>query len=180
MNEKEKLIEAIQSLNWYHVNTNTGRLVYGSNDSYTSYLRYSDVIKAVNNVISQDEGAWMLKQKARMCKSFFACNGCPLYPSASDESCEEKIINHHHEAAEIIRKWAAEHPEKLTRTRQDLILEAFPNVKLVDGCINVCTYNFKRNPECRGAEGCSECMRDFWIAPAEGEDNNGLEKDHQR
>lgn len=161
---------------------------YGEKDKPETYCEYNEgwtaacmyiLHKLIELPTENKSNAWLQKQKDRMCRSNILCMKCPLGVMSISKTCEAWMIEHPLLADTIIRKWAAEHPEKMARTRQDLILEAFPNVKLVDGCINVCTHNFKKNPECRGSEGCSECMRDFWLAPAEGEENNGLEKDHQ-
>lgn len=86
-----------------------------------------------------------LKEKARMVKSIgishftYGCAGdcqkCPLFGN-HEMNCMGFETKYPEEAAEIVRKWAEEHPVK---TRKDVLLEKFPNAILDDnGCPAVC------------------------------------------
>lgn len=48
---REKLMDELKSLDWYHVSGVTGRLVHGSNSGEVSYWKCADVMEALLRVL---------------------------------------------------------------------------------------------------------------------------------
>ena len=73
------------------------------------------------------------------------------------------------EAAEIIRKWAKEHPE--VKTRQDAFFELFPKAKTFNGLLDIYPAEIGKLPECNyeTSGSCHECRKAYWLAPEEDE-----------
>ena len=113
-----------------------------------------------------------LNEGTRMCNSYEACVGCPMYQT--DDCCMvsmnlKQMIN-------IVEQWAKEHPIK---TRQSEFLKMFPNAqKSSDGVLDICPN--KIEPEkyksvvlykaCINSDTgklCTECKRDFWLKEIE-------------
>lgn len=75
-------------------------------------------------------------------------------------------------ATKIITKWAQEHPQK---TRQDVFLEQHP-MAMVDRdgliCIDPCNIEQGlKKMDCRDYFlNCTNCRRNYWLAPAEEEE----------
>ena len=116
----------------------------------------------------------LLKEYCRMCKEI-GCNlNCPIAEDSGDVSCQGWILNNFNQAAEIIIKWAKEHPEK---TRQDVFLEMCPRASVENGVINICPQLIEGNEniKCRAIgvddmDSCTNCTREYWLAPAEEEE----------
>lgn len=112
----------------------------------------------------------LMKEYCRMCISIGCGEDCPITDASGDMHCKEWILNNFDQAAEIVTKWAQEHPEK---TRQDVFLERYPNA-MIYGCINLCPNLVDRRIDCRvvrSNDSCVNCMREYWLAPAEEEEN---------
>lgn len=112
-----------------------------------------------------------LKEERRMCEFFEAgCVECPLrdtrccaIPGETDERIEEEVA--------IVEHWSKEHSRK---TRQSVLLEQFPNVRLdtneiidISPC-RVDPIHFPSNgKDCCKFQSCSECRREFWMQEVE-------------
>lgn len=112
-----------------------------------------------------------IKEFGRMCRSYpSCCEECPLY----GEECA--IVNHKDDPETLIKtvkKWSNKHPRK---TRQDVFLKQWPNVKLgADGLVPIipCAldteYPRKKGyideDGCctRASRGCAKCRREYWM-----------------
>ena len=105
-----------------------------------------------------------LNEGTRMCNSYEACVGCPMYPT--DDCCMvrmnlKQMIN-------IVEQWAKEHPAK---TRQSEFLKQWPDAEIGDdGLPSVAPCQLYKDIEekdengvcCKNC-GCAECRRDFWL-----------------
>ena len=92
----------------------------------------------------------------------FKKNGtCPLDKTFLLLTPSEDIVS-------SVEQWAKDHPIQHRKTRQDVVLAKFPNVKLdkdgiIDTCPNFPLYSsgterceqYKRN--------CDVCRRDYWL-----------------
>ena len=109
-----------------------------------------------------------LNEGTRMCNSYEACVGCPMYPM--DDCCMvrmnlKQMIN-------IVEQWAKEHPVK---TRQSEILKQWPDAEIGgDGLLSIapCQLNVellqrKYQDDCEGRGVCDKCRRDFWLKEIE-------------
>ena len=54
MTNKEKMLNAIESLNWYHIN-NKGELVEGATSDLNPLYRAEDVFNAIDEVFDDEE-----------------------------------------------------------------------------------------------------------------------------
>lgn len=108
-----------------------------------------------------------LKEGTRMCNSYEACVGCPMYPT--DDCCMVKM--NLKQMINIVEKWAKEHPVK---TRQSEFLKQWPDARIEsDGMPSICPivvdkrcYNKDDDALCcfvRDEEKCRKCRRDFWL-----------------
>lgn len=108
------------------------------------------------------------KEGTRMCNSYEACVGCPMYPT--DDCCMVKM--NLKQMISIVEQWSKEHPVK---TRQSEFLKMFPNAKIDDdGYLSVAPCQLYKDMEekdengvCRKNCGCAECRHDFWIKEVE-------------
>lgn len=106
-----------------------------------------------------------LNEGTRMCNSYEACVGCPMYPM--DDCCMvrmnlKQMIN-------IVEQWAKEHPVK---TRQSEFLKQWPNAELdCEGVITIdpCEIDKTMYGKYKGCSNgdCGDCSRDFWLAEIE-------------
>ena len=106
-----------------------------------------------------------VKERSRMCRSYGACDGCPLEgakcslsTSTSDEEYEKIIAT--------VEQWSKEHPRK---TRQSVFLEQFPEAAIDnDGypVLNPCGFYKNMIKECI-EKSCSACRREFWMQEVE-------------
>lgn len=105
-----------------------------------------------------------LNEGTRMCNSYEACVGCPMYPM--DDCCMvhvnlKQMIN-------IVEQWAKEHPVK---TRQSEFLKMFPDASVgCNGALIICPFqaDTKAVAGCvRSERTCDKCKRDFWLKEIE-------------
>lgn len=96
-----------------------------------------------------------IEERARMCKIYEQCDGCPLY--RLDMECTEMATKVPRETVEIVEKWSKEHPQK--RLKDDF-LERCPGAEL--DCANepkVCAKNVYGATvvDCDLYSSCSDC-----------------------
>ncbi len=109
-----------------------------------------------------------LNEGTRMCNSYEACVGCPMYPM--DDCCMvrmnlKQMIN-------IVEQWAKEHPIK---TRQSQFLKQWPDAEIGgDGLLSIAPCQLYKDMEEKNEDGvcckncgCAECRRDFWLKEIE-------------
>ena len=104
-----------------------------------------------------------LIERRRLCKSYTACNECPLKgarchldSSMSDEEYERAITT--------VEKWSKEHPCK---TLQSVFQKQWPSAALDKYGISVlCPKTLNRNFLCND-KVCSDCRREFWMQEVE-------------
>lgn len=103
-----------------------------------------------------------LNEGTRMCNSYEACVGCPMYPT--DDCCMVKM--NLKQMINIVEQWAKEHPVK---TRQDEFFNQWPDAEIgYDGLPTVAPCQLYKDMEekdengvcCKNC-GCAECRRDF-------------------
>ena len=104
-----------------------------------------------------------LNEGTRMCNSYEACVGCPMYPT--DDCCMVKM--NLKQMIRIVEQWAKEHPVK---TRQSEFLKIFPNASLDDyGILLIApcdVYDEERKSDC-WENGCDKCRHNFWLKEVE-------------
>lgn len=112
----------------------------------------------------------IIRQQARMCDEMESCKVCPIGQEATGQLCRYYRLDHPEKAAELIEKWAKEHPEK---TRKQDFLEKYPNALLreSDDTPRCCpsALGYTKDSCCptdeRGfAVSCTTC----WNLPVEG------------
>ena len=109
-----------------------------------------------------------LKEGTRMCNSYEACVGCPMYPT--DDCCMVKM--NLKQMISIVEQWAKEHPIK---TRQSEFLKMWPDAEISDDglpaiapCqLNVLFIHGKAQKDCEDRGVCNKCRRDFWLKEIE-------------
>ena len=109
-----------------------------------------------------------LNEGTRMCNSYEACVGCPMYPT--DDCCMVKM--NLKQMISIVEQWAKEHPIK---TRQSEFLKQWPDAEIGDdGYPSVAPCQLYKDMEekdengvCCKNGGCAECRRDFWLKEIE-------------
>lgn len=110
-----------------------------------------------------------INERDRMCKSFGdRCKGCPGFDIYEEVLClvdRESTLDATAQVA-IVEKWSAAHPRK---TRQDVLLEQHPNVKLTDGIVTICPKVIDISLSCPMPTfiDCLDCRRKFWMQEAE-------------
>ena len=94
-----------------------------------------------------------IEERNRMCNYCHGCNACPgkegvelcVFSVSSGISAKEQVA--------IVEKWSAEHPRK---TRQSVFLERYPNVRLVDGVVDIAPCQMEpENYSIAAAAGCA-------------------------
>lgn len=106
------------------------------------------------------------QERNRMCKHYTGgCSGCPL----SDIACGNFATVNIEVVVPIVEQWSKEHPIK---TRQSVFLEAFPNVRLVDGVVDIAPCQMEPKSYSSGAGGCKYapcviCRSEFWMQEVE-------------
>lgn len=109
----------------------------------------------------------VLKEYARMVKPdkcgncTIDCMDCPISidNNGTNELCTDFMRLYPEKATEIIRKWSEEHPQK---TRADLLLEHFPDARLIE--IRPCNIFGSEwtDENCIRFESCRKCMSVTW------------------
>lgn len=114
------------------------------------------------------EALEFLKEHKRMCNSYGHCKGCPLErgfcnfgSNTPDEVCERIIA--------AVEHWSKGHPRK---TRQSVFLEQYPNVRLIDGVVDIAPCQMEPKSYSSGAGGCKYapcviCRSEFWSQEVE-------------
>ena len=113
-----------------------------------------------------------LREAKRMCDQHTEpCNTCaanefcgftPEVPSEFGETTQmQKMV-------ELVEMWSKEHPRK---TRQDKLLEQWPNAQVVSGVLQICPKSVMgpkgwRKDGCGGVQ-CATCCREFWTQEVE-------------
>lgn len=98
----------------------------------------------------------------RMCKASSDCTKCQYHGDMCDNAIEllEKTVA-------AVEKWSQEHPRK---TRQDVFLEQWPEVELVDDIIDIdpcrLVASLQLGPACHKTL-CYDCRRKFWMQEVE-------------
>lgn len=104
-----------------------------------------------------------LREHKRMCNHYEGCCDCPLEvsicPGSSTVPDEDykKLIT-------VVEHWSAAHQHK---TRQEVFLEQYPNVKCNDNIVAICPKVIDISFSCP-IEGnididCSDCLHKFWM-----------------
>ena len=109
-----------------------------------------------------------LNEGTRMCNSYEACVGCPMYPT--DDCCMVKM--NLKQMISIVEQWVKEHPVK---TRQSEFLKQWPDAEIGDdGLPSVAPCQLYKDMEekdengaCCKTLGCGICRRDFWLKEVE-------------
>ena len=109
-----------------------------------------------------------LNEGTRMCNSYEACVGCPMYPT--DDCCMVKM--NLKRMISIVEQWVKEHPVK---TRQSEFLKQWPDAEIGDDgllsiapCqLNVLFIHGKAQKDCEDRGVCNKCRRDFWLKEIE-------------
>lgn len=113
-----------------------------------------------------------LREAKRMCDQHTEpCNTCaanefcgftPEFPSKFGETTQmQKMV-------ELVEMWSKEHPRK---TRQDKLLEQWPNAQVVSGVLQICPKSVM-GPNGWWKDGCGGvlcalCRREFWMQEVE-------------
>ena len=109
-----------------------------------------------------------LNEGTRMCNSYEACVGCPMYPT--DDCCMVKM--NLKQMINIVEQWSKEHSVK---TRQSEFLKQWPDAEIGDdGYPSVAPCQLYKDMEekdengvcCKNC-GCGICRRDFWLKEIE-------------
>lgn len=89
------------------------------------------------------------------------CNGCKYECKAEYESPCTKCRNNYTSKFEC----------KPRKTRQDELLELYPNIRKWNGVIDICPGDLDMYHYCRSegpsGEGCIACIRDYWLQEVE-------------
>lgn len=112
-----------------------------------------------------------LEERNRMCKSFSPdCEGCRVDEAKPVvDECFRWILDNPERAVQIVKQWSAAHPRK---TRQSVFLEQFPNVRLVDGVVDIAPCQMEPKIYSSGVGGCKYapcviCRSEFWSQEVE-------------
>lgn len=113
----------------------------------------------------------LIEERRRMCNSYSNCTACP--GREDSEYCGLNVgsgISAKEQVA-IVEKWSAAHPRK---TRQSVFLEQYPNVRLVDGVVDIAPCQMEPKNYSIGAAGgackyapCVICRSKFWMQEVE-------------
>lgn len=97
------------------------------------------------------------EERARMCKTYYGCIGCPIYDSTDGILCECWIPKHPAEAVALVEKWSEEH---LRSTLADDFLKKCPDAELNSfGAPIVCAKSVYGSAvaNCNAYYTCTEC-----------------------
>lgn len=112
-----------------------------------------------------------IEERCRMCNSYRDCGACP--GKADAEFCGFNVGSRisAKEQVAIVEKWSVAHPRK---TRQSVFLEQYPNVRLVDGVVDIAPCQMEPKNYSMGAAGggckyapCVICRSEFWMQEVE-------------
>lgn len=108
-----------------------------------------------------------IKEEIRMCAESRDCCDCPLFDTIYCSASPKKRSQE--EAVEIVRRvevWSTAHPHK---TRQDAVLEQYPDAHLSNGIINIKPCQVVKNHtygDCSITD-CPLCRKEFWMQEVE-------------
>lgn len=89
------------------------------------------------------------------------CIGCKYEDRREDKSPCVKCYHNY------TSKWE----RRLTKTRQDELLKLYPNIRKVNGVIDICPGDLDMYHHCRSkgpsGKGCVECIREYWLQEVE-------------
>lgn len=102
---------------------------------------------------------------SRMCKNHKDCKFCKLSVewNGMNIACADLLADYPDKASEIIFNWCKEHP---VRTRQDELLEVFPNADIKDGVADICVKQIDGRlapHRCSVYTRCADCKRAYWL-----------------
>ena len=102
----------------------------------------------------------------RMCGQYLCGNKCPVYSAKKDDfkSCAEWMKDNFEQAADVIRQWAKEHPEKTIKRD---FLEKYPNARMDGETPEVCAAALGYPVETNGGERCRSDCETCWNRPLE-------------
>lgn len=109
-----------------------------------------------------------LNEGTRMCNSYEACVGCPMYPT---DDCYMVKMNLK-QMISIVEQWEKEHPVK---TRQSEFLKQYPDTEISDDglpsiapCqLDVGLIHGESQKDCEDRGVCDKCRYDFWLKEIE-------------
>lgn len=110
------------------------------------------------------DAAKFIEERNKMCYSFRGrCNKCP---AGNNDCCY--IFKWKEELITIVENFSKENHRK---TRQDLVLEKWPNAETCnDNVLSACPKVFDNNFVCHfdfEHNTCNDCRRNFWMQEAE-------------
>lgn len=89
------------------------------------------------------------------------CSGCKYEYKRKDESPCVKCYHNYTSKFEY----------RLTKIRQDELLKLYPNIRKVNGVIDICPGDLDMYHHCRSegpsGKGCVECIREYWLQEVE-------------
>ena len=89
------------------------------------------------------------------------CSGCKYEYKRKDESPCTKCYHN----------YTSKFEHRLTKIRQDELLKLYPNIRKVNGVIDICPGDLDMYHHCRSkgpsGEGCVECIREYWLQEVE-------------
>ena len=105
------------------------------------------------------DGIKCLESFNKMCDSYESCEDCELNAiRTSFTSCRELLTDNPKEIVPIIERWSKGLPKK---TRQDELLEHYPNALKGIKVISVCPRNLGLIDRCPSSN-CDKCQEDYW------------------
>jgi len=112
-----------------------------------------------------------IKERDRMCRFYHHAGDCYQCPAKDCECSALEGMVDDDNIVTIVEEWSAAHPRK---TRQSVLLEQFPNVRLdtneiidISPCL-VDPIQFPSNgKDCCKFQSCSDCRREFWMQEVE-------------
>lgn len=89
------------------------------------------------------------------------CDGCKYEYKREDESPCTKCCNN----------YTSKFERRLKKTRQDELLELYPNIRKWNEVIDICPGDLDMYHYCKtqgpSGEGCIACIRDYWLQEVE-------------
>ena len=109
----------------------------------------------------------------------YKCNELPFTPDCSIVMLEMRLavmieymlMLEEQARIEKINLYNVIKSSKLKKTRQDELLKLYPNIRKVNGVIDICPGDLDMYHRCRSGdpsdEGCVECIREYWLQEVE-------------
>lgn len=111
-----------------------------------------------------------IEERNRMCKSFGDdCAACPANDIIYRCKFSITVGDEAAKQVELLEEWSAAHHRK---TRQSVFLEQYPNVRLIDGVVDIAPCQMEPKSYSSGAGGCKYapcviCRSEFWMQEVE-------------